>query len=121
MLDLRYIYIGRTTGDRRLVKIGIAKNVQHRWTDIDRSIPGSTEYPVAYFKVLNAQKLETALHRKYRLKQRRYKGSGATEWFALGFFSRLWLYLIIAAHGLLLFVLIVVVVFSLLITIIVLV
>lgn len=119
MLDLRYIYVGRTTRNRKLVKIGIAKDVQHRWTDIDRSIPGSTEYPVAYFRVLNARSLETALHRKYKLNRRKYKGSGATEWFALGFFSRLWLYLIIAAHGLLLLLLIVAVIFSLLLTIIV--
>jgi hypothetical protein len=116
MIDTRYIYIGRTTRNRSLVKIGIAKNVQHRWTDIDRSIPGSTEYPVAYFRVLNAQKLETALHRKYKLNQRRYKGSGATEWFALGFFARLWLYVIIAAHGMLMALLIVAGVFSLLLT-----
>ena len=119
MLDLRYIYIGRTTGNRRLVKIGIAKNVQHRWTDIDRSIKGSTEYPVAYFRVMNASGLETALHRKYSTNKKEYKGSGRTEWFALGFFARVWLYVTIAAHGLLLIVLIVAVVFSLLITIIV--
>ncbi len=119
MIDTRYIYIGRTTSNNRLVKIGIATNPRKRWQQINRSIPGSTEYPIAYFKVLNAQKLETALHRKYKLNRRKYKGSGATEWFALGFFSRLWLYLIIAAHGLLLLLLIVAVVFSLLITIIV--
>lgn len=120
MLDTRYIYIGRTSRNRNLVKIGIAANVQHRWTDIDRSIPGSTEYPVAYFRVLNAKKLETALHRKYKLKRRKYKGSGATEWFSLGFFSRLWLYVIIAAHGVLMILLIVTGVFSLLLTLIVL-
>ena len=119
MLDLRYIYIGRTTRNRRLVKIGIASNPRTRWQQIDNSIKGSREYPVAYFRVLNAKSLETALHRKYKLNRRKYKGSGATEWFALGFFARLWLYLIIAAHGLLLIVLIVAGVFSLLLTLII--
>jgi hypothetical protein len=120
MIDTRYIYIGRTTSNKRLVKIGIAANPRKRWQQINSSIKGSTEYPVAYFRVLNAKKLETALHRKYKLKQRRYKGSGATEWFALGFFARLWLYIIIAAHGMLMVLLIVAGVFSILLTLIVL-
>jgi hypothetical protein len=120
MIDTRYIYIGRTTSNKRLVKIGVATNPRKRWQQINRSISGSTEYPVAYFRVLNAQKLETALHRKYKLNRRKYKGSGATEWFALGFFARLWLYVIVAAHGMLMVVLILAGVFSLLLTLIVL-
>jgi hypothetical protein len=99
MLDIRYIYIGTTTADSRLVKIGIAKDVHARWRDIDNSIEKSTERPVAYFKVLNARWLETQLHRKYRYKNKPFKGSGRSEWFALGFFARLWLYVILSVHG----------------------
>jgi len=117
-MDLRYIYIGRTTRNRSLVKIGIAANPRKRWQQIDNSIKGSKEYPVAFFRVLNARQLERQLHSKYANKRKGYKGSGKTEWFALGFFARIWLWLIIAAHGLILIVLAVVLMLSVLVSVI---
>lgn len=115
-IDLRYIYIGKTTANKRLVKIGIAKDVKSRWRCTDRSIKGSKEYPVVYFKVINARSLETMLHRKYKHKQKDHKGSGATEWFELGFLDRLWLFFIVAARGFLLMLTILMILFSLLLT-----
>ena len=120
MIDTRYIYIGRTTANRRLVKIGIATNPKKRWRQIDNSVMGSKEYLVAYFRVLHARNLETALHRKYSTRRRKFRGSGASEWFSLGLFSRVWLYLIVAAHGMLLIGLIMIGVFSFLLTLIIL-
>lgn len=99
MLDIRYIYIGKTTADKRLVKIGIATDVHARWRDIDKSIAKSKEKPIAYFKVLNASKLEVRLHRRFKSKRVDFKGSGKTEWFALSLLERLSLYFITAIHG----------------------
>lgn len=99
MIDTRYIYIGRTSTNRRLVKIGISKDVQRRWRTIDRSIIGSKEQPIACFRVINARWLETQLKRKYAHRRKQYKGSGKSEWYNLGLLARLWLYCTIAAHG----------------------
>jgi len=99
MLDIRYIYIGGTTADSRLIKIGIAKDVHSRWRDIDNSVQGSKEQPIAFFKVLNARWLETQLHRKYRGNSKPFKGSGRSEWFSLNIFQRMWLFVILAVHG----------------------
>ena len=104
MLDTRYIYLGKTTANPRLIKIGLAKDVQDRWAYIDRSVKGSMEYPIVFFRVINAASLEHRLKQKYRNRRKQFKGSGKTEWFELGFFARLWLLLIVAAHGVLAFV-----------------
>jgi hypothetical protein len=103
MLDVRYIYLGRTTANSRLVKIGITKDVEARWQNIDRSVQGSKEYPIASFRVLNAAWLETQLKRKYARRRKPFKGSGKSEWFSLGVFARMWLYFTIAAHGIIFF------------------
>jgi len=116
MLDVRYIYLGRTTANRRLVKIGISKDVEARWRSIDNSVKGSKEYPIASFRVLNAAWLETQLHRKYARRRKHFRGSGGSEWFALGFFARMWLYFTIVAHGIIFFLTAAAVAFSVLIT-----
>jgi hypothetical protein len=101
LLDTRYLYLGKTTADRNLVKIGIAKDVDTRWQQIDRSVSGSEERCILCFPVANAAWLETQLHRKYAHRRKTFKGSGKTEWFDLPLLARIWLVLTVAAHGLL--------------------
>lgn len=99
MLDIRYIYICKAKAGRRLTKIGIAKDVKSRVAAINRSIKGKRVQAIAYFKVLNASRLESFLHRRFSKKRVLFRGSGKTEWFALSFPERILLYAIIAIHG----------------------
>lgn len=82
---MRQIYIGKTNakGFRTAIKIGISKDSNKRWKDIDRSVSGSVEWPIFSGRVLFAQKLETLLHRKYARYRVKFKGSGKTEWFRM--------------------------------------
>lgn len=78
-MDLRYLYLGRSSKGR--VKIGIARNVRQRWADIDRSTPGSRERPTFAVKIFYARRVEQFLHRLFWLWRVRHTGSGKTEWF----------------------------------------
>ena len=82
---MRYLYIGKTNakGYRTAIKIGISKDTDKRWNDIDRSVSNSVEWPIFSGRVLFAQKLETLLHRKYARYRVEFKGSGKTEWFKM--------------------------------------
>lgn len=104
LLDTRKIYLGKTTHDHRMVKIGLAKDVEGRWQSIDRTIKGSREKAILSFPVLNASWLERQLHRKYAKQRVTFKGSGKTEWFRLRLHQRLWLVLTLTAHGILFFI-----------------
>lgn len=82
---MRYLYIGKTNakGYRTAIKIGISKDSNKRWKDIDRSVSNSIEWPIFSGRVFFAQKLETSLHRKYSQYRVEFKGSGKTEWFKM--------------------------------------
>jgi hypothetical protein len=88
---MRQIYIGKTTATkyRRAIKIGISKDTDGRWDDIDRSVDGSREWPIFSGKVLSARKCEKWLHGRYSEYRVDFKGSGKTEWFRMPLYYRI--------------------------------
>lgn len=97
LFDFRYIYLGKTTAGNHY-KIGIARDVNQRWRDIDREITGSKERPIFRARCLFAGQIERALHRKYDRFKVREKGWGR-EWFRLSFRARCWVIITISAYS----------------------
>lgn len=81
--DYRSVYLGKTTENKNITKIGIARSTKDRWKQINDSITDGRQYPIFAVKVFFAEKTETKLHQKYRHKHTPYKGSGGTEWYKL--------------------------------------
>lgn len=97
LFDLRYVYLGKTTKGNRW-KIGIAKDTDQRWRDIDRQIPGSKERPVFHARCLFAGRIERALHRRYDRYRVRERGWGR-EWFRLPLLSRIRVVCVISMYS----------------------
>lgn len=90
-----YIYIMERVSQRewstilwgkREIKIGISKNALQRKRQVDSGIPGKVILR-KYYKVRNARKLETKLHRLFKqsnfIPNGAKEGSGKTEFFKL--------------------------------------
>lgn len=88
---MRYLYIGKTDAPkyRHAIKIGISKDTDGRWNDIDRSVEGSREWPIFSGRVLNTKKAEKWLHKRYDRYRIKFKGSGKTEWFKMPLYYRI--------------------------------
>lgn len=88
---MKYLYIGKTDAPkyRHAIKIGISKDTDGRWDDIDRSVDGSREWPIFSGKVLSARKCEKWMHKRYDRFRINFKGSGKTEWFKMPLYYRI--------------------------------
>ncbi len=86
-MDFRYVYLIRTSR-RKIIKIGITNDIGKRAKNIDRSIKGSRERVAFCVQTFFARSIESMFHRRYKSKRTKWKGSGKTEWFKLGFLER---------------------------------
>ena len=84
LFDYRFVYLLKKG---RLTKIGISTNVERRQREIKRS--GTATKLITARRLFFAQRIETRLHRKYKQKRRRIKGSGGTEYFYLNLIEKL--------------------------------
>ena len=79
-LDYRKVYILGNTYYLFRYKIGIAKNMKNRERQIEETLKGDT-YEIFSIRLIYAEKVETFLHRIYRLQRTKLRGSGKTDWF----------------------------------------
>lgn len=79
-LDYRYIYILGNTRYWFRYKIGIARDVQARKGEIDRTLKGDV-YDIFWIKVFFAMRIEQFMHFIYGFLSAKMRGSGKTEWF----------------------------------------
>lgn len=96
--DLRQVYLGKTTKDKSRFKIGISVNLDKRWKDIDKAIPGSHERPIFSAPCLFSRKIEKSLHKRYQRYRVKQKGWGR-EWFQLPLLSRWYVIFIICFYS----------------------
>lgn len=80
LFGYRFIYIGISTRNPGRLKIGIARNVQSRWKEIDRSMRGK-QLPIFGLPSFHALWLEGHLHRVMRPFHRPVQGDGGSEFF----------------------------------------
>ncbi len=97
-MGFRYIYAIKERWTRK-VKIGITHDIGKRKRDISDSLDEKLKI-ICASKIPNADKVEKWLHRRYKHRRFKYRGSGRTEWFKLSAFQRLELRLIIWGLGL---------------------
>jgi hypothetical protein len=79
-LDYRYIYVLGNWAYPFRYKIGIARDVDKRKANIDKSMTGHI-YDLFWIKVIYAQRIEQLLHGLYSPLSAKMRGSGKTEWF----------------------------------------
>lgn len=96
--DFRYIYMGKTSANRRYRKFGLSGNVPVRWQHIDRSRVTTREWWTCYYRVLFAERFEQWLLNRYRDRKVYLSGSGGTEWRDLGFLRATEAKLLIVAY-----------------------
>lgn len=85
----QYLYLCTSSGDYRLLKIGITRKPKNRARQIDESVKGSKERLTMEAVTFGAYRIEQTLHWLFRKSHRPYKGSGRTEYFKIGFLTRL--------------------------------
>lgn len=85
MIDYRLVYILKY---RSRYKIGIAKDIDTRLSNIKRTSGENRIRVYTKIKTPFAYKIEQWLHEKFEHRQREFKGSGKTEWFDLGIVDR---------------------------------
>lgn len=98
ILDFREVYLGMSSVRGRY-KIGIAKNVKHRWKDIDRKIEGSKEKPVFHARCFFAGRVERYLLNRYKNRAVKEKGWGR-EWRRINIFQRMYVMAVIGLNSL---------------------
>jgi hypothetical protein len=90
---MQYIYVHKIAG-KAACKIGITGRPERRYRKIDgdlkRKNSNSKLVTLLCIKTPNARDIETAMHRKYAKNRFSMKDvSGGTEFFQLGYFSRI--------------------------------
>lgn len=83
-LDYRYIYVLGNTRYWFRYKIGIARDVMARKSEIERTIKGNV-YDIFWIKLFFAMRVEQFMHLIYGVLSAKMRGSGKTEWFWMVF------------------------------------